>query len=255
MPESLRIIDNLGYALRPDIFHTELLDVVRKDWKENYRNPAMDPRVERAILTVPRHRFTSNYPFSEIYKKTILDHEGHSDSTASEPGLVAYMTQLVLPDKQAQDTIALDIGCGLGYQTAMLQAVGFSRVIGVEIKPDIAQKAQRIFKDNPGVAIIQGDGKTAGGDLKFDAIVVAAQATNLDHVRKLRKYLKIGGKMIIPISVAALAEELAREDPELTKQAEGIGVKNLSVLTLFTKTGRNKFREDPQTIVRFVDLV
>jgi len=250
MLEILRIFDKLSYRARPDAFHEQLLDAVRLDWKLFDPKAVIDSRVERAILTVPRHRFTSSSPFSKIYNNTIVHHEGYDDSTASEPGLVAYMTQLVLPEDNIQeDSIALDIGCGLGYQTAMLKAVGFSRVIGVEIKPDIAQKAQRLFKDDPRVAIVQGDGKTAGGDIKFDAIVVAALANDFTIVDDLVKKLKNGGKLIIPVSAHAFDIKSGIPREEAVNRDDGSGF-----LILATRE-RESYTWKKQVGVKFVELI
>lgn len=244
--------------------HARLIQDVGRDLETEYKSLYPDPirldlRVAEALAKVPRHLFVPGYSFSRTYRNTVLrlEDEGalNGAATASEPGLVAFMTQLVLPDKDIAGTTALDVGSGSGYQTAILSAVGFSRVTGVEIKPHLAKRSRELLKDTPGVRIITGDAKNLSPRRIFDAIVVAAQANNLDHVRKLRKHLRIGGKMIIPISVAALAQVMAGDDPELAKQADKKGLSNLSVLSLFTRTGRNTFREDPKTVVRFVDLI
>lgn len=234
--------------------------ILETEYQNLYPDPIrLDIRVAEALATVPRHLFVPGYSFSRTYRDKILglEDEGalNGASTASEPSLVAFMTQLVIPDGDMVNATALDVGSGSGYQTAILSAVGFSRVTGVEIKPHLAKRSRELLKDTPGVRIITGDAKNLSPRRKFDAIVVAAQANNLDHVRKLRKHLRVGGKMIIPISVAALAQVMAGDDPELAKQADEKGLSNLSVLSLFTRTGRNTFREDPKTVVRFVDLI
>ncbi len=244
--------------------HARLIQDVGRDLETEYKSLYPDPirldlRVAEALAKVPRHLFVPGYSFSRTYRNTILrlEDEGalNGAATASEPGLVAFMTQLVLPDKDIAGTTALDVGSGSGYQTAILSAVGFSHVTGIEIKPHLAKRSRALLRDASGVKIITGDAKNLSPGRKFDAIVVAAQATNLADVKNLSRHLKIGGKMIIPISVAALAQDIAGEDPKLAQQAERKGLTELSVLSLFTRTGRNTFREDPKTIVRFVDLV
>lgn len=234
--------------------------ILETKYQSLYPDPIrLDPRVAEVLTTVPRHLFAPGHSFSRTYRDKILrlEDEGalNGASTASEPALVAFMTQLVIPEGDMANATALDVGSGSGYQTAILSAMGFSHVTGIELKPHLAKRSRVLFKDNPGVRIITGDAKNLSPRRKFDAIVVAAQASNLDHVRKLREHLKVGGKMIIPISVAALAQEIAGEDPELVKQVDELGANDLSVLTLFTRTGRDTFREDPKTVVRFVDLI
>lgn len=230
---------------------------------EGYRTMHAEPQrldleVAEALATVPRHKFISEYSFSKTYRNTILgleEEESLNGATASEPALVAFMTQLVMPDGDIRNATALDVGSGSGYQTAILSAVGFSHVTGIEIKPHLAERSREILKDTPGVQIITGDVKQLSPRKKFDAIVVAAQATNLDDVANLCRNLKIGGKMVIPVSVAALISSMEGDHPELPKLAEEKGVIDLAFLTVFTRTGKNTFREAPQTVVKFVDLV
>ncbi|KKR76951.1 MAG: Methyltransferase, UbiE/COQ5 family [Candidatus Levybacteria bacterium GW2011_GWA2_40_8] len=161
------------------------------------------------------------------------------------------MIQEVLPGIDAQDTSVLDVGCGTGYQTALLREAGFSQVTGVEIKPHLAQRARQLLEDTPGVRIITGDAKKLPARKKFDAIVVGAQTNSIGDVDNLKRRLKIGGKMMIPIGLKARG----LSDAEVKAIRFFQGPYSSAKLMLITRVGPNKFTQEDKGTVGFVDLV
>jgi len=96
---------------------------------------ALDKRVIRAMIKVPRHEFVpaevqpyayANRPLPIGFGKTI-----------SQPLMVAVMTDLL---ELKPDDVVLEIGTGLGYQSAALAELA-SRVYSVEIIDELAQRA------------------------------------------------------------------------------------------------------------------
>jgi Protein-L-isoaspartate(D-aspartate) O-methyltransferase (PCMT) len=98
---------------------------------------ALDKRVIRAMIKVPRHEFVpaevqpyayANRPLPIGFGKTI-----------SQPLMVAVMTDLL---ELKPDDVVLEIGTGLGYQSAVLAELA-SRVYSVEIIDELAERADQ----------------------------------------------------------------------------------------------------------------
>lgn len=99
----------------------------------------------------------------------------------------------------------LHIGCGVGYYTAIAaEAVRpGGRVVGVEIDPQLAERAMRNLATYENVEVISADGSGYEAE-PFDAIFVNAGATEvrpgwLDQLR-------LGGRLLIPLTVALLPD-------------------------------------------------
>jgi len=123
--------------------------------------------------------------------------------TISQPTVVAFMMELLDPKR---DQKILDVGSGSGWTTAILSYVAGSH--GKVIAVDYEEKIKQLGESNTdkfgfvkkGIAsFFTGDGsKGFPSEAPFDRILVSAGA---EHVPEdLKKQLKIGGKMVIPIS-------------------------------------------------------
>lgn len=130
-------------------------------------------------------------------------------STASQSSLVALMTQSVLPEvgeQKREDRLkALDIGTGLGFQAALLEAVGFD-VITIDINSKLAEETREIFQKagNGKVKTVCADGRLGyPEDAPYDAIVVAAAIGSQEVVSTLIGQLSPGGRLVLPFTVGA----------------------------------------------------
>lgn len=191
-----------------------------------------DPRVLDRIRNVPRHLFVDEALSSRAYEDTALP-IGHGQ-TISQPYVVARMTEAVTlggtPEK------VLEIGTGCGYQTAVLSRVA-KRVWTVERIGALVAKARRNLQALKcgNVALKHGDGSAdLAEDLAVDAIVVTAGATHVPTA--LLRYLKPGGRMVIPLS-----------QPEEGER----GTQYLTVI----ESSAGSFREQRFDAVRFVPLL
>ena len=172
---------------------------------------ALDARVMNALATVPRHAFV---PFE-------LRHYAYVDSplpigwgkTISQPFIVAVMTDLL--GVQPTDTV-LEIGTGLGYQSAVLAQLAH-RVFTVELIEELAEQAAHRLADQ-GVANVEI--RVANGShgwpehAPFDRIMVTAAPELIPPA--LIYQLKPGGTMVIP---AGLPD--AQKLIQLKKDAQG----------------------------------
>ena len=192
-----------------------------------------DEVVLSAMLSIPRHRFVDEALAIRAYEDVPLP-IGHGQ-TISQPWVVARMTELARNGRDLDGV--LEIGTGCGYQTAVLSRVA-KKVWTVERIAALVAKARRNLQELKctNVALKHGDGSAdLGEDLSVDAIVVTAGATHVPTA--LLRYLKPGGRMVIPL--AGSPDEGER------------GVQYLTVIEL----APGGLREQRLDAVRFVPLL
>jgi len=191
-----------------------------------------DEVVLAAMNAVPRHIFVDEALAIRAYDDVPLP-IGHGQ-TISQPWVVARMSELAR-NGRALDAV-LEVGTGCGYQTAVLAQFA-QTVYTVERIGALVAKARRHLQALKvrNVRLKHGDGSADLGEpLEVDAIVVTAGATHVPTA--LLKYLKPGGRMVLPLS-----------------QSEGDdrGVQRLTVIEI-TAGG---MREQTLDAVRFVPLL
>ena len=177
--------------------------------RDSIGKSAFDQRVMTAMRKVPRHEFVpielqpyayANVPVPIGFEKTI-----------SQPFIVALMTDLL--DIKADDSV-LEIGTGLGYQTAILALLA-RKVYSIEIIEELGQKAKQRLR-RQGYSNVEL--KIANGyqgwpeHAPFDKVIVTAAPDLVPP--PLIHQLKAGGKMVIPAGLPntqqlILAEKLA----------------------------------------------
>ena len=154
---------------------------------------ALAPRVMDAMGHVPRHAFVPLELRPYAYEDTPLPIG--FDKTISQPFIVAVMTDLL--DLQPSDTV-LEIGTGLGYQTAVLATLA-RRVFSIELIAELAVQAGRRLagQGHANVELKIGDGRGGWPEhAPFDKVIVAAAPELIPA--SLIYQLKAGGKMVLP---------------------------------------------------------
>ncbi|HUT50912.1 MAG TPA: protein-L-isoaspartate(D-aspartate) O-methyltransferase [Alphaproteobacteria bacterium] len=152
--------------------------------------------VLQALRTVPRHAFV---PF-EIQPYAYLDRPLPigSGKTISQPFIVALMTDLL--DVSSEHTV-LEIGTGLGYQSAVLARLA-GRVFTVEFIDELAEEAARRLAEQ-GITNVEtrlGDGARGWPEhAPFDRIMVTAAPDLVPPA--LLVQLKPGGRMVVPAGI------------------------------------------------------
>jgi protein-L-isoaspartate(D-aspartate) O-methyltransferase len=194
------------------------LERVRVDFAEKLRQAAdlRSAALVRAFGTVPREHFIGPGPWKTLVPCDLL---AYRDTPDSDPRHL-YANVLVALDAARHldngepaalarwlDTLDLapgerflHLGCGVGYYTA-IAAEAVSRagsVLGVEIDPELAERARRNLVPYANVAVACGDGTGVVAD-SFDAIFVNAGATQVQEgwVEQLRA----GGRLLVPLTV------------------------------------------------------
>ena len=161
-----------------------------------------NPRVLKAMATVPRHEFVPEALRKDAYADGALP-IGYGQ-TISQPYVVAFMTEQL--DPKPTDRV-LEIGTGSGYQAAVLSLL-VAEIYTVEIVEPLAKRAEadlhRLGYNNAKVLV--GDGYKGWLEhAPFDAIIVTCAPDQVPQ--PLVDQLKDGGRMIIPVG-SAVPQEL-----------------------------------------------
>jgi len=154
---------------------------------------ALDARVLEVMGRVPRHEFVRLEVRAFAYADSPLP-SGYG-KTISAPFIVALMTDLLA--LRPTDRV-LEVGTGLGYQTAVLAALA-QRVYSVELIEELSVDARhRLARQGcRNVELRIGDGRAGWPEqAPFDRIIVTA-APDLVPPTLLHQ-LKPGGRMVLP---------------------------------------------------------
>lgn len=153
-----------------------------------------DERVLGAMARVPREKFVIPELRDLAYENRALSID--CQQTISQPFIVALMTQSA--ELKGDETV-LEIGCGSGYQAAVLSLLA-RQVITIERHPELADEARARFETlgyrNITVHIADG---TLGHPPRapYEAIVVTAAAPEIPH--PLTAQLALNGRLVLPV--------------------------------------------------------
>ena len=170
--------------------------VIAQHLADEIGKTALDDRVIRAMAKVPRHEFVpiEVQPYAYLNRPLPIGF----DKTISRPLMVAVMTDLL---ELTPDDVVLEIGTGLGYQSAVLaELVG--KVYTVEIIDELAQRAEQRLKREgyTNVEVRVGNGYFGWPErAPFEKIIVAAAPDLIPT--PLINQLRAGGKMVIPVGM------------------------------------------------------
>lgn len=191
-----------------------------------------DPRVLEAMREVPRERFVLPEDRDRAYADSALPIA--CDQTISQPWIIAAISQgLELEGEE----LALEIGTGSGYSTAVLARLS-ARVVSIERFEELADAARERLRELgvENVEVRVGDGSLgAPDDAPFDAIAVHAAMPAPPET--LLGQLAPGGRLVAP--VAGGLEEILTQ---YRRRDAGEG-------------GAPSFAETPIAPCRFVPLV
>ncbi len=170
--------------------------VIAKHLVAEIGKTALDDQVLRAMAKVPRHEFVplEVQPYAYLNRPLPIGF----DKTISQPLMVAVMTDLL---ELKPDDVVLEIGTGLGYQSAVLAELAGS-VYTVEIIDELAQRAvQRLKREGyTNIEVCIGNGYFGWPEhAPFDKVIVTAAPDLIPP--PLINQLKSGARMVIPVGL------------------------------------------------------
>jgi protein-L-isoaspartate(D-aspartate) O-methyltransferase len=185
-------------------------------------------KVLDAMRNVPREQFVPKGVTEFAYEDSPLPIE--AGQTISQPYIVAFMIEgLALTGGEK----VLEIGTGSGYAAAVLAEIA-GNVYTIERIGELARSAIDALAESgyDNVHVLHGDGTLGWPEhAPFDGIVVAAGGPEVPD--SLKKQLRIGGRMVIPVGEDREFQELLR----------------------VTRISETEFKTDDLAAVRFVPLV
>lgn len=203
----------------------EMIGIHTDRMEEELGKPAVEARISAAMLHVPRHLFVPEQLALLAYEDRPLPIG--FDKTISQPFMCALMTDLLAPEP---DDVVLEVGTGLGYQTAVLADL-VGHVWSVEIVEELAEGAGMLLEGlgYRNVAIRVGDGSRGWPEhAPYDKITVAAAHETVPAA--LLDQLKPGGRLVMP-----LGPDRAQQLALVTKDADGAVVQEDVLPVRFTR--------------------
>lgn len=158
-----------------------------------------------AMRTVPREKFLPPSLAEFAYEDTPLPIA--AGQTISQPYIVALMADALALEGGEK---VLEIGTGSGYAAAVLARVA-GDVYTVERIGQLAEKAASTLADLgiANVHVLHGDGSGGWSDhAPYDAIAVAA--TGPEVPESLKRQLRVGGRLVMPLGTDVRVQELVR---------------------------------------------
>jgi protein-L-isoaspartate(D-aspartate) O-methyltransferase len=195
-----------------------------------------DERVLEAMNATPRAGFVPADYVTAAYRDEPIP-IGHGQVT-TQPSLSARMIEGL---RLAGGDHVLEIGTGLGFQTALLARLAAS-VVSIERWPDLAGQARRnLARQGIGnVQVLTGDGSCGLPDrAPYDAILVSAAFPAVPA--PLAAQLRAGGRLVQPIGPGG-------KEQVVLFQRSAAGLERRQVLTLarFVRLhGRHGFQSRP----------
>jgi protein-L-isoaspartate(D-aspartate) O-methyltransferase len=179
-----------------------------------------DERVLEAMNATPRAGFVPADYVTAAYRDEPIP-IGHGQVT-TQPSLSARMIEGL---RLAGGDHVLEIGTGLGFQTALLARLAAS-VVSIERWPDLAGQARRNLAGQGigNVQVLTGDGSCGLPDrAPYDAILVSAAFPAVPA--PLEAQLRAGGRLVQPIGPGG-------KEQVVLFQRSAAGLERRQVLTL-----------------------
>jgi len=209
-------------------------DAARAELIDHLSTEIKDRRVLEAMRSIPRELFVPRESRRLAYEDRPLP-IGY-DQTISQPFIIALMTEAL--ELKGNEKV-LEVGCGSGYQAAILAKLARHVVTTERLKP-LAEAARKAL-DSLGLTNVEVHvaEETLGWqrEAPYDAIMVTAAAPHVPP--DLLAQLKMGGRMVIPVGSRYLQELY-----KITRGRKGNKIENLGGCRFVSLIGKGAWEEE-----------
>ena len=186
--------------------------------------------VMSALRKVPRDAFVPEYLKHMAFENNPLP-IGHGQ-TISQPYIVALMTELL--DIESSHVV-LEIGTGSGYQSAVLSLL-CKQVYTIELVTELSTSAKKRFEklQYNNIEAFAGNGYAGCPEhAPYDSIIVTAAASHIPE--PLIAQLKPGGKLVIPVGLSGMHQELMLLEKDLDDKIQVRSVLGVAFVPLINE--------------------
>ena len=234
----------------------ESIERARREFAEKIRaiSGLRSDGLVRALASVPREEFVGPGPWQllrpselargyvttpdanpcRLYDNVLVALDASRQLNNGEPAALARWLDCL---ELAPGDRFLHIGCGVGYYTAIAAEMispGGSAV-GVEIDPQLAERARRNLGRRENVSVLAGDARQLRNQ-PFDAILVNAGATA--PAPEWLDALHVGGRLLLPLTVDLPAQNLGAGHMLLVERhPRAYGARFVSTVGIFHCSG------------------
>ncbi len=195
-----------------------------------------DKRIEKAFLKVDRKDFIVDEFLNAAYVDEPLP-IGYGQTT-SQPSIIALMVHLLDPKEGEK---ILEVGTGLGYQTAILaELIGLNgKVVSIERVPELYKEAKKRLEKYKykNIDLILGDGsKGYPKEAPYDGIIVSCCCPSIPI--PLIQQLKVGGRIVLPVGPDIVMQRLIK----IIKEKRGLKEEFIEYVSFVPLVGEYGFK-------------
>lgn len=170
----------------------------KKQLLSSLKSQGFPPEILNAFKKVSRENFIPKNLKSHAYRDTALPLK--PGATISQPYTISFMLNLLELNKLKENSKILEIGSGSGYVLALLSEIlkNKSKIYGVEILRDLAQKSKKALSKYKNIRVFHKNGSHGLPKYApYDRILISAAAKELP--KHPYKQLKSSAILVAPI--------------------------------------------------------
>jgi len=168
----------------------------------------------------------------DLYHNVVVALDAAHDINNGQPSALAAWIEAL--DLKPGDR-AYHLGCGVGYYTAIIAEVvepGGS-VVGIEVHPELAARAQENLSCYPNVTVQAGDGASFDPGA-CDAMLINAGVTHPQPLWLER--LREGGRLVLPLTMSATPTVGIGITAKITRRGDAFSAEPVSTVGIFSCT-------------------
>ena len=160
---------------------------------QSLKQKGFSDKILNAFSKVPRENFIPKELKNQAYEDTALPIG--KGQTISQPYTIATMLQML--DLKPGEK-ALEIGSGCGYVLPLISEITKSKVYGIEIIKELAEKSRQNLKDYKNIKIYNKNGASGLEEYApYNKIIISAAIKDIPKI--ILNQLKDNGSIVAPV--------------------------------------------------------